>query len=327
MRFACFLAALVWAAGFAVAEPAYIRVATFNIAKFGAGEEYTRSLVSLVNILNEIDADLICLQEINPKKAGYEQTERLVRLLNTSQAYYKKPLYSFAVASRYSGGEAPGYIWRRPVELLSEIGTLNVPRDPDRDGKPTFQRVPGLALFRAGNYDFYVVNCHLYTQVDGKTSEGRTEELAALSAWLRGLAAGPERDALVLGDFNRFLNGKQPWQRFLAPGYERAYRVPLLEAIQDAAPGFDPVNDEAPLERFSTTTSAKRSIYDLIVVSAGSYREHVAKPKFGIDVGIVNFDLDRQYEWFVRDWQLATNILTDHKPVWIRMRIDLPDDD
>lgn len=311
----------------AQAAPQYIRVATFNIAQFGGGDEHARSLIGLVNILLATDADLVCLQEIAPDEAGRAQVERLVGLLNRAEAFYRKPAYDYEIARRFTGSETSAFLWRAPVSRVSETTTLNVPKDPDGDGKATFQRVPAVALFRAGNLDFYAVNCHLYTQVEGKSSEGRGEEMAALAGWLTALARQPERDAVVLGDFNRFLNGKTPWARLCTPGHERAYRFPLLEAIRNAVPSFDPAEDEAPADAYSTTTNAKRSIYDQIVLSAGAYRNFVAVPAFGIDVGIVSFDRDRQYEWFIDEWRVATQILSDHRPVWVRLRIDLPDDD
>lgn len=328
-RFALLGAAWAMAAGCAVAAPApqYIRVATFNIAQFGGGDEHERSLVGLVNILLAADADLVCIQEVAPDPPGQEQVARLVRLLNRAAEYYRTPAYGYAIARSPGAAEASAFLWRAPVELASEIDLLDVPRDPDRDGKPTFQRVPAVALFRARDYDFYVVNCHLYTQIEGKSSEGRGEELAALAQWLAGVARMPEKDALVLGDFNRFLNGRSDWPRIMTPGHERFYRFPLLEAIRNAVPSFDPARDEAPSETYSTNTSRRPSIYDQILISAGSYREFTPTPVFGTDVGIVRFDVDKHYEWFIGDWNAATAILSDHRPVWIRLRVDLGDDD
>ena len=64
-----------------------------------------------------------------------------------------------------------------------------------------------MRLFRAGNYDFYLVNC---------TSTRRCRAILrkdvggfGLAAWLKDLAAETEKDAVVVGDFNRFLNGER----------------------------------------------------------------------------------------------------------------------
>jgi endonuclease/exonuclease/phosphatase family metal-dependent hydrolase len=76
--------------------------------------------------------------------------------------------------------------------------------DPDGDGIPVFQRVSHVALFQAGNYDFYAVNCHLNTKLEEVSSEGHAAEYDALVVWLQDLANEQEKDAIVLGDFNRF---------------------------------------------------------------------------------------------------------------------------
>jgi endonuclease/exonuclease/phosphatase family metal-dependent hydrolase len=305
----------------------HIRVATFNVANFGATQEYERSLISLVNILREANADLIAVQEVEPNQLGKDQVERLTGLLNKAADFYGTPRYDFAIADDHTGDETTAFLWRSPVSLESEITLLAHDPDPDGDGKPTFQRVPSVALFKAGNYDFYVVNCHLYTKLTGITSEGRGDEYDALVAWMKSLATETERDAIVLGDFNRFLNGKSAWPRLMIPSHAAHFRFPLLEAIKAAEPSFDPAADEAPSDNLSTTTASKKSIYDQILVSAGSYREFTASPIFDEDVGIVAFDNDPHYEWFIGNWYNATKMLTDHRPVWIRLRIDQPDDD
>ena len=109
--------------------------------------------------------------------------------------------------------------------------------------------------------------------------------------------------------------------------HEAHFRFPLLEAIENDEPSFDPNTKDAPEDQHSTTTSKKKSIYDQIIISKGSYTEFPNSPQLGTDVGIVAFDNDTHYEWFVSDWHKVTRMLSNHRPVWIRLRIDLPDDD
>jgi endonuclease/exonuclease/phosphatase family metal-dependent hydrolase len=311
----------------ATGAPQYIRVGTFNIARLGASDEYMRSLPGLANAVIEGDFDLLCLQEIEPNELGWAQVSRLRELLNIAAEHYKTRPYESRVAPEATGGETTAFLWRAPVVLQSPVMLLPHDVDPDGDGLRTFQRTPTIAFFRAKNYDFYVVNCHLYTLLKGKTSEGRGAEYDALYAWLVWLAAQKEKDAIVLGDFNRFLNGKKDWYRMMRKNCEHIVRFPLLEAIEAENPRFDPETDDAPADLYSTTTNKKGSIYDQILLSAGSYREFVRVPRFGLDVGIVAFDNDKRYEWFINDWHHATKILSDHRPVWIRLRIDQRDDD
>jgi len=223
--------------------------------------------------------------------------------------------------------EQTAFLWRAPVSLESEITLLEHDSDPDGDGIPAFQRTPHVALFKAGNYDFYVVNCHLYTKLTGISSEGRGAEYDALVAWLKNLANKQEKDAIVLGDFNRFLNGKSDWVRLMIANHSNFFRFPLLEAIKNAVPAFNPMKHDAPSDAYSTTTSPSKRIYDQILISQGSYHEFTSSPQWDSDIGIITFDNDSAYEWFIESWHNAIYMLSDHRPVWIRLRIDLPDDD
>ncbi len=280
-----------------------------------------------MNIINEMDADLIAIQEIEPNELGREQVSRLTTLLNIAARFYNRNEYDFEIADDYTGDETIAFLWREPVTLESEISLLEHDEDPDANGKRTFQRVPSVALFKADNYDFYIVNCHLYTRLSGHESEGRGAEYEALVTWLKELADEDEKDAIVLGDFNRFLKNKKSWKRLIIDGHDEFFRFPLLEAIKSEVPAFDPKKDAAPEDKYSTTTSKSLMIYDQILISEGSYNEFTQSLQFGVDVGIIEFDNDKHYEWFIDNWHNATALLTDHRPVWIRMQIDKGDDD
>ena len=50
---------------------------------------------------------------------------------------------------------------------------------------------------------------------------------------------------------NRFLNGKSPWKEIMVEEYERWFRFPLLEAIENVFPDSDPLVDDAPHDDYS----------------------------------------------------------------------------
>ena len=326
---ACALAVLFLAGSVSLAEEQYIRVGSFNIANLGSSQTggYERSLVSLVNIIRQMDADVLALQEVEPTDFGSGQVERLVKLLNKAARYDAKPLYDYVIADEHTGDETTAFLWRDPVSLESEVVMIEHTVDPDGDGLPAFQRVPHYAFFNAHNYDFYLVNCHLYTKIEGLSSEGRADEFVAIVAWLKQLTSEDEKDAIVVGDFNRFLGGKSAWKKLMVQQHAQWFRFPLLEAIKDAKPGFDPATNEAPSDDCSTTTAAKRSIYDQILLSKGSEYEFTATPKLDKDVGIVAFDREDQFKWVTATWTDATRMLSDHRPIWIRLRVGQTDDD
>ncbi len=82
----------------------FIRVGSFNVANFGDTDEYSRSLVSLVNIIRQMNADLICLQEVEPNELGRDQVDRLAALLNTAARFYGEMDYEAIVSQQYTGG-------------------------------------------------------------------------------------------------------------------------------------------------------------------------------------------------------------------------------
>ena len=213
-----------------------IRIATFNIANFGArrSQEYERSLISLANTLLETNADLIALQEVEPSELGRKQVERLNELLNRAASFYGLESYQYAISDKDGGDELTAFLWRDPVVLDSSIASLPHDRDHDNDGKRSFQRVPQMAAFHAGNFDFVVVNCHLYTQPIGNSSEGRILENRMIAEWLEAVSeSDEEQDVIVLGDLNRHLGnrGDEAWQELMYDGHEDHFRFPLLEAI------------------------------------------------------------------------------------------------
>ena len=303
-------------------ESGEVIIGSFNIANFGDTNEYERSLINLVNIIIDTKADLLCLQEIEPNDLGKAQAERLLKLLNEAMIYYDQNTYEYVI-SEQSGDEKTVFFYRSPINLESEIEFLPHDDDPDHDGTPTFQRVPTLGLFSAFGNEFYVVNGHFYTKPIGNTSEGRIEEFRALVNWLKVMNSQNDPKIIVLGDFNRFLGNKTPWKEFFFNNYMQYYRFPLLEAIMNDVQGFNYETEEAPSDQYSTTTSTKLSIYDQIIINRHLYENAKIPVKFGQDVGIVAFDNNNEFEWFIDKWSNATQILSDHRPVWIKLKFDI----
>ncbi len=298
-------------------------VASFNIANFGDADEYKRPLISLVNIIDEMDPDMLLIQEVEPNDLGKNQVKRLTELLNVSANFYKKKEYRWRYVKESSGGdETVAFIYRDPFELMEDgIELLPHDVDPDRNGKRTFQRTPVLAKFKIANEEVSIVNAHLYTKITGNSSEGRGAEFDALANWAKEMGTS---NYLILGDLNRFLNGKSIWNKLMFEDHKDTYRFPLMEGIKNDVQSFDPFRDEAPEDKYSTTTSKKLSIYDQILVSKSLYDELGSNIKFGMNTGVVAFDNDKDYEWFISDWSKATRLMSDHRPIWVKLDFEEP---
>lgn len=122
----------------------HIRITSFNIADFGSSESnaYERSIVDLVNILRKTDADLICLQEVQPGDFGEKQVARLVKWLNKAAKHEGAKFYDYVVSVAHTGDEVVAFIFRDPVSLASDMHLLEHGEDVDGDGKPAFHGDP-----------------------------------------------------------------------------------------------------------------------------------------------------------------------------------------
>ena len=109
---------------------------------------------------------------------------------------------------------------------------------------------------------------------------------------------------------------------------EGLIRLPLMDAIRFEDKSFDRGDHEPPADKFSTTTGRKLTLRDQVIISRGMSSEFKAtEPKFGEDVGIVDFDNDDHYKWAVGSWSDAASVLSDHRPIWIRLALNGEDDD
>jgi endonuclease/exonuclease/phosphatase family metal-dependent hydrolase len=199
--------------------------------------------------------------------------ERLRRQLNDP--------WQHAVSERTGNNERYGIIYRADVLELLEEPTLLA--GPDA---AVFDRVPCRARFKAGAFDFIALTVHLsYTD-----APRRKREADALARIARDLAAGPEKDILVLGDFNE----------------QRA--KPNLAVFNSV--GFRTLNT-AP------TNLGSNEVYDNILLNPNLTREWL-----GV-VDVVRFD----ETYFSNDDKSATNAVSDHRPVWAEFATAGVDDD
>ena len=124
------------------------------------------------------------------------------------------------------------YVYLYRADKVKAVKNFGVYPDPEDD----FIREPFIAMFKAGNFDFYVINIH--SIYGDSVSERRDEarELAGVYAVVQ--SQDSENDVLLMGDFN------------LGPDDSGFYS---LKAI----PNMIYVNDKIP-------TSIKDKLYDNI---------------------------------------------------------------
>lgn len=302
----------------------HIRIASFNIAEFGEGTHpQTRDLPYIATMLTGADIDLVAIQELGVKDEAEIQLNALVAAMN-QQVPSGDPQY-FSFSTTKTGDERYAVIYRDPVVIEDDILWLDNDKDPDNAGAggETFFRVPVAIPFHAGEFDFYVVMMHLaWGDLDR-----RRNEVKAIKDFL--IAKDPtEDDWIVLGDMNRYgkYNKGTPNKAFdqLLEGHWSArYRFPLLEAITEPD---DMKVYRASTDQQSTTVAKKNNLYDQIIITQGAFAEFgTTTPVLGQDIDIIDFDRDARFA------TLGHNAIkyqvSDHRPVWIKLQIDLGDDD
>jgi endonuclease/exonuclease/phosphatase family metal-dependent hydrolase len=322
---ACLLGITLAGAGCAAADD-HIRIGSFNIAEFGeGGHPQTRDLDAIARMLVDARLDLVALQEVGTVPMGDTQVENLRQRMNARLAA-GTPQYHALVTPR-SGDERCAVLYRAPVIQEGELEWLDEDKEagrPDRGGS-IYYRIPVAIPFEAGEFDFYVVIVHL-------SWSDRTRRRAEFSA-LRDFLKTPadEKDWIVVGDTNRYGGysasyANKPFNVLLETGWQTRYRLPLLEAVTDPD---DMKVYRAAEDAWSTTIAnpPKNDLYDQVIITAGAFREFdTDDPQLDTHVSIVAFDTAAPYA-AMHDHNTVKYTISDHRPIWARFRIDLPDDD
>ncbi|MFC1569791.1 endonuclease/exonuclease/phosphatase family protein [bacterium] len=304
----------------------YIKIASFNIAQFGEGNLHERrKLDDISDMLVEAELDLIAIQEVGVSAKADSQVIRLVR--NMNEKLNDDHIEYFYNISPKAGDERYAVIYRSPVVLNDDVKIKWLDQFKDKNkphlGGKTFYRIPLALNFTAKNFDFYLVNMHLKWGKDD-----RKKEIGKLRKKIRK-SEPHEKDWIFLGDMNRYggygkNSKKKAFDQLLRGKYENKYRFPLLEAVTEPHNMFIYKTEK---DSHSTTISAENDLYDQIIISKGVFNEFVTThPEFGKDIGIIAFDMGPDYHE-MNDHNQIKFAISDHRPVWIRIRIDLPDDD
>jgi len=284
-----------WAGNICSAGDAMITIGTFNLQHFGEADNPER-IRNIAKICRDID--LLALQEIHP-----DGTAAVTALAEAMGPDYR------AAVSDETTWERFAFIWRAPVTPISP---------PFLDPSLKLGRRPFVGTFRAGNFDFVVVNVHLFWDGSKKTyPHTRSVEFKLLDDWLC-YRDDIELDLLFTGDFN-------------SPNMYYSYRFP--PALSSHYSFYELLSRHnmisVSIDAGIPTSIANENIYDHIIFNP----DHNFVEEFaGADhVRILKWDSawdtdgDNRLDW--NEHNRARLAVTDHRLVTARFRIDLPDDD
>ena len=251
-----------------------VRIATWNLRKFSDRTENPPDLVTIARIIRENDFDLLAIQEVQQQG---QIVQKLRRQLNEP--------WRVAITEQTGNHERFAFLYRE-----DRVEMTQGPRLADGPDAEFFDRRPAIASFKSGQFDFILVTAHLWYG-EKANNPRRRNEAAALARIASGIvAAGSEKDVIVLGDFNEMRAGGN-LQIFETMGWERLNREP--------------------------SNLGSTEVFDNLLIDPKYTREYAGT------CGVVRFD----ETLFGNDDKQALLSVSDHRPAYADFNTTGPDDD
>ena len=252
-----------------------VRIATWNLRQFSTGRKGV-DVNAIADIIKTSSFDLVAIQEV--KKEG-EEVDRLLNALGS-------PWRATSLSDLTGNHERFVFIYN--ADHVQEIGTPHFIAAADA---VIFDRVPYQQTFRAGNFDFTLVTCHLYYGEGMTGYERRRQEAQVLARFAHDLAArSSEKDIIVLGDFNE-TRGHENLASFASEGWQNLNRDP--------------------------TNLGGNEVYDTLLIDPNFTKE------WNGTAAAVHFDEMR----FGNNDKESVLRVSDHRPAYADFVTNLPDDD
>ncbi len=163
-----------------------IRIATWNMHVFAPRPSI--HLDTIAQIIRDAKFDVIAMQEIR------EDGEEVDALLGVLGDPWKRSNFS-----RITGNHER-FVFIYNADHVAELGPAQMIPYANAFA---FNRIPFEDRFKAGNFDFTLVTCHLYYGEGTAGHERRRREAEMLADYAREqVVTAKEKDVIVLGDFN-----------------------------------------------------------------------------------------------------------------------------
>lgn len=278
-----------------------INVATWNIREFGRRRRSAAAIHYLAEILAQFD--LISIVELRQNLAD------LGRVLEVLGPEWRA-VYSGVVADDGGNGERLGFVFDRRALCFQGLAAVAVPPRIKIGDEYLIQdrfwwRLPYLASFRAGGFDFLILAAHIRW---GRGDSDRLAEIELLADWIEAFRKSEQattKDLIVVGDFN-------------IP----SRRSPLFKAITK----YGLQVPKGLLADSFGSNLAKDKRYDQIL----QYPSPAYPDSFADRGGVLDFHLDDAHiaglfpaeEFPALTREKYTYQLSDHLPLWIQVRTD-----
>lgn len=278
-----------------------ILVASWNIREFGKKKRTEKAIHYIAEILSYYD--LISIQEV---RANVEDLGRVMDVLGP----YWRVVFSDVTEGSRGNEERIAYVYDKRAVSFTGLAAEAVapPLEKKEDGKKVtipaeqFWRTPYIASFRAGTFDFVLISVHVQW---GKLDTDRVVELEHISDWVENRRTSrfvEDMDIILMGDFNIPQRDDKFYKAITKHGL--AAPTPVL-----GVPGGSNIDRDARYDQIfyypQHTGSVFTDVGGVVDFFAGD-----PKPLFA--------DLDKTK---------FTYQLSDHLPLWIKVKTDTTDEE
>ena len=268
-------------------------VASWNIREFGKKRRPKKALHLVAEILGQFD--LIAIVELR------EDLTDLATVLSYLGPYWSA-VYSDTVDDAGGNGEQIGFIFdTRAVQFNGFAGNVQPIRK--REGEEylydkSFWRPPYMASFSSGNFDFVAIAAHIRW---GKSGEARNDEISRFATWIKkktGRENFADKDVIVFGDFNTA--GQEMVAELTNYGLEIPTKLKDVKTNVNQTEHYDHILYLPKFTSFKSftdqggTLEAWRAIGELLFPGVSD--------------------------------QAITYLLSDHYPIWMKLRIDVEEE-
>ena len=200
-----------------------IGLASWNIRILSSKSRTDKELQYIANIL--IRYDFIAISELRDELV----LKRLQKMLSDMGVNY-----DYEISEPVGRGVKERYAFLYDTAFISVIEPGQ--RYPDElDGEDDFMRDPYWATFRAGQFDFTVINVHVVWGKRVGDRRAEVQELASVYNYVQE-QNGDEQDVILLGDFNRNPNDKKAYTPLLdIPTMTMLFQLPEKSHIRDTS--------------------------------------------------------------------------------------------
>ena len=185
-----------------------IIIGSWNIANLGAHDRVDNDLKLCAEVLKSFD--VIAVQEI---RDNFRDFEKIVKYLGSP--------YTYIFTDRAGNDERLAFVYdSQKIQTKSLVGelvvlprerkslTFTVKKKKIKEKFPGFNRNPYMVSFKAGKFDFTLVNVHIYYgAASGAKLRRRILEIYTLSSWAykrvtKKITHVYDPDIILLGDMN-----------------------------------------------------------------------------------------------------------------------------